>query len=128
MSTSLTDGDNGSSGIAGSFRWSSPLDIFALDNRSKAALHFPANSNLEKDRASFVVSCLISGPLGSFCCKVLPSFTSSISSPFNQRVSLLSRQAICSLVFEDLLGFCNNRMGSTTVAFSAIDSVADADP
>ena len=96
-----------------------PSPVF--ERRSRAALHFPVNIKSVKGLAIFSVDLGVE-PLGSLCWISLPSISSWLRSPSFQRVSLLSRQAACSLALEVLCGFCRSRCGRTVAALSATDS------
>ena len=62
----------------------------SLDKRSRAALHFPSNIRLEKERARLELT-LVDPFLGSLCCMALPSLTSSSKSPLDHHPNLLFR-------------------------------------
>ena len=79
-----------------------------------------------KDLAIFSVDLGVEA-LGSLCWIALPSSSSLLRSPSFQRVSLLSRQAACSLALEVLCGFCRSRCGRTVAALSATDSRAETE-
>ena len=58
---------------------------------------------------------------------VLPSSVNSLRLPSFQACNLLSRQAMWSFVFDLRCGFWRSRIGMTTVALRAIDSIEEAE-
>ena len=103
-------------------RRTSPL--FCSVIRRKAALVFPTNIRLAKERASCLVS-LEGGHLGRRCWIVLPSNTRSFRFPSLQRDNLLSRQAMSSFDLEERKGFWRARMVKTVTVLKATDSRED---
>ena len=101
-----------------------PLPMF--ESRSKAALDFPVNIKSAKNLAIFSVDLGVE-TLGSLCWIALPSSNNLLRYPSFQDISLLSRQAACSLALEVLCGFCTSRCGRTVAALSAKDSRAEAE-
>ena len=101
-----------------------PSPLF--ERRSKAALYFQANIRSAKDRAIFSVDFGVE-VLSILLWIALPSSSRLFRSPSFQDLSLLSRQAACSLAFEALCGFCRRRVGRIVAALSAIDSRAEAE-
>ena len=97
-----------------------------FERRSKAALHLAANIRLAKERARFSLDFDVEN-LGNLCWIALPSSNRLFRLPSFQDFSLLSRQAMCSFVFEALCGFCRRRIGRTVAALSAIDLSADVE-
>ena len=97
-----------------------------FESRSRAALQFPVNIRCAKDRAIFSVGLGVE-TVGSLCWIALPSSNRLLRLPSFQDVSLLSRQAACSLALEVLCGFCRRRSGRTVAALSATDSRAEAE-
>ena len=57
----------------------------------------------------------------------MPSSNRLLRLPSFQDVSLLSRQAACSLALEVLCGFCRRRSGRKVAALSATDSRAETE-
>ena len=55
--------------------------------------------------------------LGIRRCIVLPSKSKSFKSPSSHVLKRLSRQVLCSLVFDLEEGFCSNKIGRTMAAF-----------
>ena len=96
-------GENGSSELTSSSRWRVP-PFCSLDRRLRAALHFPINIRLEKERARLKLP-LVAPFFGSLCCMALPSVTSSSRYPLAHNPNLLSRRAMCCFVLNVLLGF-----------------------
>ena len=97
-----------------------------FERRSKAALDFPVNIGSAKDLAIFSVALGVE-TLGSLCWIALPSSNNLLRSPCFQDISLLLKQAACSLALEVLCGFCRSRCGRMVATLSAKDSRAVAE-
>ena len=97
-----------------------------FERRSRAALHFPVNIKSVKDWEIFFIDLVVE-TLSSLFWIAMPSSNRLLKLPSFQDVSLLSRQAACSLALEVLCGFCRRRSGRTVAALSATDSRAEAE-
>ena len=125
MRTSLTVGESEVLGSVRSSKWRTLPSPF-FERRSRAALHFFFNIKSAKHLAIFSTGLGVKD-LDSLCWIALPSRSNWLRLPSFQKVSLLSRQAACSLALDALCSFCRSRCGRTIAALSATVSRAEAE-